>query len=101
MLGEGVSSQPQTFPAPVTSLQETQTAPRKVLVEDHRPPLVRKVKNPKSVIPGDIVEHRDSEALGKVMESGKKGMKIKLAGVGIVEVKPKDAKNYKLVGRRV
>jgi len=88
-------------PEPVQSLQEAVTAPRKVLYEDKRPPLVRKVTNPKSVIPGDIVEHKDTGVLGKVVESTKRGMKVKLSGIGLVEVKPKQARNYKLVGRGV
>jgi hypothetical protein len=107
---EGPTPTPLAPVAP-QSLQEFQEAPRqtqnrpyetrKVITEDCRPPLKRKVSSPSAVIEGDIVEHKDTGALGKVVESTKRGMKIKLSGVGLVEVKPKEARNYKLVGRRV
>ena len=101
LLIAGRASLPSGTPSAPVPPQSVPAGPHRTITEDARPPVHRKVANPKSVIEGDIVKHKESGALGTVVESSRKGMKVKLQGIGLVEVAPKDARNYKLVGRGV
>lgn len=50
---------------------------------------------------GDIVEHKDFGVIGEVLETSKKGMKVDLRHVGIVEVTRETRHKYQIIAKGV
>lgn len=93
-------------------------APREELVEDYQPeaprkPRTRRIYEKKgkprrklteakgAVRRGDIVEHTDFGVIGEVLETSKRGMKVDLRHVGIVEVTRETRHKYQIIAKGV